>query len=160
MAADDPDDLQLMADFHTIWRSVLPANAGEAELVVLSRRYSWIALVEDRQGREAACREDVYPVRLTTCAISAAACGVMSLDRAWGLHHGYHARRTRSAVIGTTTSDQARFDHVVRVVTRLHDRLDHAPWPGILNHPTLEPGELDELVAASATDNPDQKGRS
>ena len=64
VAADDPDDLTLIADLHRTWRSAPPDNAGEAELVALSRRYGWIALLEDGQGREGA-----RPVRGSTrCA--------------------------------------------------------------------------------------------
>ena len=150
VAADDPDDLQLMADFHRLWRSEPPDNAGEAELVVLSRRHSWIALLEDREGREAARREGVYPVRMTTCAVAAAACGVMTVDRAWGLHHGYHGRRTRPLTIGTTPADRNPFERAVDIVRRLNDQLGTPRWPGILNHATLAPGALDDLVAASA----------
>ncbi len=150
VAAGDPDDLQLMSDLHHLWGSAPPDNAGEAELVVLSRRYGWIALLEDGKGREAARREGVYPVRLTTCAVTAAACGVMTVDRAWGLHHGYHRRRTRRLPIGTTPADRGRFDRAVDIVARLHGRLGSPPWPEILNHPKPKPGELDDLVAASS----------
>lgn len=148
--AEDPEDLQLIADLHRSWRSAPPDNAGEAELVALSRRYGWIALLEDGQGREGAAREGVHPVRMTTCAVAAAACGAMTVERAWGLHTGYHARRTRPLAIGTTPADRARFEHAIEIVRRLNTKLDAPPWPQILRHPTLAPGVLDELVAKSA----------
>ena len=150
VAADDPDDLTLIADLHRTWRSAPPDNAGEAELVALSRRYGWIALLEDGQGREGAAREGVYPVRLTTCAAAAAACGVMTADRAWGLHHVYHARRSWPPSIGTKPADRLRFEHAIEIVTRLKAKLDAPPWPQILRHPDLQPGAVDDVVRQSA----------
>ncbi len=150
VAADDPEDLQLMADFHLLWSSAGTDNAGEAELVVLSRRHGWIALLEDRQGREAAKREGVYPVRMTTCAAAAAACDVMTLERAWGLHCGYHRNRTRPLPIGITPADRPRFERAVEIVRRLHARQGAPPWPEMLRGSSLDPCQLDDLVVASA----------
>lgn len=80
VAAEDPDDLQLIADLHSGWGSVPPNNAGEAELIALCRRYGWIGLLEDIQARRTAHREEVHAVRLSTCAIAGAALGVITAD--------------------------------------------------------------------------------
>lgn len=149
VAAEDPEDLQLMADFHRLWASAGADNAGEAELVVLSRRFGWIALLEDAQGREAARREGVYAVRMTTCAVAAAACDEMTLDRAWGLHCGYHRHRTRWLPIGIAPADRPRFERSVEIVRRLHAKLGGPAWPALLRHAGLAPGELDDLVVAA-----------
>lgn len=90
------------------------------------------------------------PVRLTTCAVAAAACGVMTADRAWGLHHVYHARRSWPPSIGTKPADRLRFEHAIEIVTRLKAKLDAPPWPQILRHPDLQPGAVDDVVRQSA----------
>jgi predicted nucleic acid-binding protein len=148
VAAEDPDDLQLIADLHSGWGSAPPNNAGEAELIALCRRHGWIGLLEDSQARRTAHREGVHAVRLSTCAIAAAACGVITADRAWGLHRGHHGRRpaNRPPAIGTKPADRANFDHAIEVIGRLVTKLGSPPWPEVLRHPDLKPGQLDQLI--------------
>lgn len=146
VAAEDPDDLQLIADLHRLWRSEPPDNAGEAELIALSRRHRWLAILDDRQGREGARREGVHSVRLTTCAVAAAACEVMTIDRAWGLHAPCRARH-KHPLIGTKQTDRGRFDRAVETFAKLNEKQGQPPWPGLLSHQDLAPGTLDEMIA-------------
>ncbi|MGD9695429.1 MAG: hypothetical protein AB7V42_07210 [Thermoleophilia bacterium] len=144
--AEEPEDLGFIADLH---RSLggPPKNAGEAELIALARRHDWVALIEDN-ARRVAIREGVHVIRLSTLAAAAAACEVVPVDRAWGLHRGFHMRRPpqRMPAIGTTPADRDRFDRAVDAIGVLAGHRGRPAWPGLLRHPTLKPGQLDELV--------------
>ncbi|GEM_PF-5947003 len=152
VAATDPEDLRLIADLHSAWGSSPPKNAGEAELIALSLRHGWIALIEDRTARNTAHVEGVHAVRLTTCAVAGAASGIVNADRAWGLHHGFHARRPAHMrlPIGTTPADRTCFDRAIAKIEFLISKLGTPAWPGILHHPSLTPGKIDEVVARTA----------
>lgn len=156
VAATDPEDLRLIADLHSAWGSSPPENAGEAELIALSLRHGWIAIIEDRTARNTAYIEHVHAVRLTTCAVAGAACGVVAADRAWGLHHGFHARRPAHVrlPVGTTPAERANFDRAIAKTELLVAKLGGPAWPGILCHSKLTPGKIDEVVARTAKGGP------
>lgn len=145
--AEAAEDLEFIADLHRSLGSDPPKNAGEAELIALSRRHDWVALIEDH-ARQVAIREGVHVIRLTTLAATAAACEAVPVDRAWGLHRGFHMRRPpqRMPAMGTTPGDRGRFERAVEAIGVLADHRGRPAWPGLLRHPTLKAGQLDELV--------------
>ena len=146
VTVDEPEDLGLIADLHRGLGGP-PENAGEAELLALARRHGWAALIEDR-ARNLAIREGVHVIRLSTLAAAAAACEVVPVERAWGLHRGFHMRRApkRMPAMGTTPADRDRFARTVEAIAVLAERRESPVWPGLLSHSALKPGQLDELV--------------
>jgi predicted nucleic acid-binding protein len=145
--AEKAEDLKLIGDLHRALGSHPPKNAGEAELIALARRHNWIAIIEDH-SRNAAIAEGVHVVRVTTLAAAAAACGVITTDRAWGLHRGFHMRRPpgRVPAMGTKPADRELFERAVGDIAKVSERRGAPLWPQILRHGTLQPGQLDELV--------------
>lgn len=148
VTAEDPEDLQFISDLHRNLGSSPPTNAGEAELIALANRHDWIAIIEDRAARSVAIAEGIRVTRLTGLAAAAAACGVITSERAWGLHRGFHKNRPAAMVpaMDTTPAGRARFEEAVAAITKLWQNRGCPPWPGILRDPGLLPGQLDELV--------------
>lgn len=155
VSAEHPEDLEFISDLHRNLGSSPPKDAGEAELIALANRHDWIALIEDR-ARSVAIAEGIHVVRLTTLAACSAACGVITPDRAWGLHRGFHKHRPAARVpaMGTTPADKVLFERAVAGIETLSANRGDPPWPGLLRHPTLAPGQLDELVRQIARGRP------
>jgi len=147
VAAEDPDDLEFINDLVTARGKGPDCHDGEAELIALAARHGWIAVIEER-ARVIAHREGVHAVRMTTLAVAAAACGVLTEDRAWWFHRGVH-RNTKNKAglpIGTTSGDRPIFDAAVAAVRRVVVSRGDPPWPGILRDPGVAPGKLDALI--------------
>jgi hypothetical protein len=52
--------------------------------------------------------------------------------------------------MGTRAEDRALFEDAVAAIALIARRRGDPAWPGILRHPTLRPGQLDELVRHTA----------
>lgn len=147
VAAEDPDDLELINDLVSARGKGPDCHDGEAELIALAARHGWIAVIDER-ARAVAYREGVHSVRMTTLAVAAAACGVLTVDRAWWFHRGAH-RHTKNKAglpIGITPADRSVFEASVETVRRLVVSRGNPPWPEFLKHPDIAPGTLDALI--------------
>jgi predicted nucleic acid-binding protein len=126
---------------HDRWGSDHNEDFGEAEVIALCRRYGWIAVMEDFEGRRAARECGVTSARTLSIIVAAASCGLMTADEGWKLHVRLERDRQRADL---TPDEKHRpvFDKAVELLGKAWEAKGRQPWPWLLSQP------VDDAVVA------------
>jgi predicted nucleic acid-binding protein len=133
----DPKDLALVADLRRLWGSQDTEDMGEAEVVALSRRYGWTAILDDDVGRTAAEQHGVPRVYMLTMMIAAAAHDLLTPKEAWAMHCTIESERRR-AILTVEEVHRPAFLAAIDLFRRYHERIGSPKWPRLLAAPKLD----------------------
>ena len=149
--ADDPADLRVVADLARRYPTPPDRNRGEMDVVAISKRRSFTALMEDGIGCKQADDHGVPHVSIVTLVACAVAYGVMSHKRAWQTHSAVEATRATFHSILIADRDGRRgFAAAVMALRALRRAQDDPPLTTFLAQRHLD-GVL--LAAARAAMN-------
>jgi predicted nucleic acid-binding protein len=125
----DPDDLDAVRRLLAFWAGGADKNDGEAEVIVLCKRYGWVAILDDLQGRQEALARGLHIAYMSTMLIAAAALGVNGLDAdsAWDIHRAVESQRTRPRL-----QNEALFKRLVEIFRHAWEQSGEPAWPAFL----------------------------
>lgn len=98
-SVEEGEDLKLVAYLlEDRWASEDGKDRGEAEVVALCRRYGWLAILDDGEGRRAAEDYGVRHISFLGVIVGAAAQAMLNPNDAWSLHVELDGARKRSGL--------------------------------------------------------------
>ncbi len=138
VTVDDAADLAYITYLHEQrWKSDPGKNRGEAEVVVVCRRYGWTAVMEDEEGRTAAEENGTPCAYMLTIVVAAAAQGLLSAKEAWDLHCQIEDGRRRALLMPDSVHRPA-FEACVQSFRRIWQKNGQPDWPRLLSVPKLK----------------------
>lgn len=93
VVADDPADLQVIADLGQRYPTPPDKNQGEMDVVAVSHRLGFTALMEDGIGGRQADDFNVTHISMVTLLAAAVAWGKLPQRQAWRVHRDVEASR-------------------------------------------------------------------
>lgn len=91
--ADDPADLRIVADLARRYPTPPDRNRGEMDVVAVSKRCGFVALMEDGVGCKQAEDHGVPHLAIVTLLACAVACGLIEHKLAWQTHVAVESTR-------------------------------------------------------------------
>lgn len=136
------------------WKSPPGKDRGEAEVLVLCRRYGWTAIMDDDIGRGYA-EKPVKPcspkdpmvtrpipripsAMLLTTILAATAWGITKHAKAWKMHCAVDRSRGGFSLISYDKSQRSIFDECVDRFRALRQREPDVGFPDVLAKPGLD----------------------
>lgn len=135
-----PDDAELVARLVRRFGGP-PKHQGEAEVIAASKRYGWVAVLDDDDARIAAKEEGVVSVYTVTVLAAAAAEGKLTPSQAWKAHVAIEKSRGRYSPLKPDEAYKDVFYKFVDLLRQLRKKRGEPPWPHV-----LASGGLDDLL--------------
>lgn len=144
--ADDPSDLRVVADLAGRYPTPPGRNVGEMDVVAVSKRLGYTALMEDGVGCKQADDHGVPHIAIVTLLACGVACGLIEHKLAWRTHEAVEATRAPYHSILIADRDGRRgFAAAVMALRAYKQKCGDPPLPAFLAR-----GGIDGILLAAA----------
>ena len=137
--ADDPSDLRIVAELSRRYPTPPDRNRGEMDVVAISKRLGFTALMEDGVGCKQADDHGVPHLAIVTLLACATAFGLIEHKHAWRTHATVeNTRDTFHSILMADRDGKRGFAAAVMALRDLRTRQGDPPFAHFLAQPVLD----------------------